>query len=447
MCKKVKNTSKLLLFMLESTHCNERGSAMTELDKEKETKLGINEDLVAGFLIPFNRNETLNSQNESRLSTGESYYRLGKLYYDKSDLKTARMYFEEALKLCSNRLYFFFEFKVLGFLIRISSELLDSQSFDSYVQRSNMIVDRYYGKEGGLTAEVFYNMGISKTYCAMFEESVQNFKLAVSESKKEEVPEVLVKSYYALAAGYYQKKDFELALTYLGELRMALKTIKKDYLQGSMNLLYGNIYSELGNFDTAMDYYQQAHSCLVAKSCWNLNGYILLRQGMAEKRKGAYTKSFWYFQMARQCTDEQQFLRLHQLIREEINSVNDSSVDICLDKRNRIVQEKTLGCIDFKHRFVLLEILFLLAREPGVYYTKNQLVDLIWGNEYNPMIHDKLIYTSISRLRKLIEPQQGRRKYIIRDRNGYLFSSHVNVRIQADTEVNFQSSVDISSPV
>ena len=81
-------------------------------------------------------------------------------------------------------------------------------------------------------------------------------------------------------------------------------------------------------------------------------------------------------------------------------------MDIYLDRKNRTVREKTLGVIDFKHRFVLLDILFLLAESPGVYYEKDKLTDIIWGNKYNPLIHDKLIYTSICRLRKLIEPRE-----------------------------------------
>lgn len=422
---------------------------MQEFDREKKRgEEGVSESLMAGFFVSPHR-EKSSGQQENQVSPGvkEGCYRLGKLYYDKSDLKTAKVYFEEALKQCSGKRDFYFEFKILGFLIRISSEQLDNRNFEYYVQRSHVIADSHYTQEEGLGAEIFYNMGVSQTYCGRFEEAVQNFKLAVSTSKKEGAVEVLVKSYYALASGYYQRKDFELALAYLRELRISLKNLKKDYLQGSMNLLYGDIYFELGNYDTAMDYYQKACSYLVTKSCWNLHGYIMFRQGITQKNKGEYQRSLWYFQMAKQCINDQQFLRLNQLIRDEINSLNDSSVDIFLDKRNRVVKERTLGHIDFKHRFVLLEILFLLAREPGVHFSKNKLVDLIWGNEYNPLVHDKLIYTSISRLRKLIEPDQEQRKYIIRDRNGYLFNPHVNVRMQADSDAGLKNGVDISSPV
>ena len=55
-------------------------------------------------------------------------------------------------------------------------------------------------------------------------------------------------------------------------------------------------------------------------------------------------------------------------------------------------------------------------------------------HEYNPLIHDKLIYTSISRLRKLIEPKKQKRKYIVRGKDGYALSPKVNVRFHKKTE-------------
>ena len=121
-----------------------------------------------------------------------------------------------------------------------------------------------------------------------------------------------------------------------------------------------------------------------------------------------------------------------------------------LDRHNRLIHEKTLGTIDFKHRFVLLEILFLLARNSGAYYNKDDLAKLIWKDEYNPLIHDKLIYTSVSRLRKLIEPKGIERKYIIRGKDGYTFNPLVKARFHKESEASQQktiANVEISSPV
>ncbi|MEI8348366.1 MAG: helix-turn-helix domain-containing protein, partial [Pseudomonadota bacterium] len=145
---------------------------------------------------------------------------------------------------------------------------------------------------------------------------------------------------------------------------------------------------------------------------------------------------------------------LSNLIRMEIEEVNDSSVDLFLDRTNRRIREKSLGVIDFKHRFILLEILFLLAKNIGTYFDKEQLAKAIWKDEYNPLIHDKLIYTSVSRLRKLIEPDDikssDRRKYIIRGKDGYTFNPQARIRFHSDSKTIIDkaiANVELGMPV
>ena len=101
-------------------------------------------------------------------------------------------------------------------------------------------------------------------------------------------------------------------------------------------------------------------------------------------------------------------------------------------------------------QIVLLEILFLLAKNPGQSYNKEDLAKSIWKDEYNPLIHDKLIYTSISRLRKLIEPKGANRKYILRGKDGYTFNPRVNARFHKEVDTYSRKvigNVEMNSPV
>ena len=165
------------------------------------------------------------------------------------------------------------------------------------------------------------------------------------------------------------------------------------------------------------------------------------------------------FKFAMESLDKNLFKRLNSLLEKEIQEVNDSSIDFYLDRSNRKVQERTRGTIDFKHRFVLLEILYLLAKNAGTYFDKEKLAKSIWKDEYNPLIHDKLIYTSVSRLRKLIEPKVdnaekekrgSKRKYIIRGKDGYTFHPEIKIRFHMDPKITIGKTignVDLGSPV
>ena len=162
---------------------------------------------------------------------------------------------------------------------------------------------------------------------------------------------------------------------------------------------------------------------------------------------------FSFIERPKSCTNLKTFRRLANELKGEIDDLNDSSVDLYLDLANRKVKEHTRGTIDFKHRFVLLEVLFLLVKNIHRSFNKEKLAKAIWKDEYNPMIHDKLIYTSVSRLRKLIEPKNqktAKRKYIIRGKDGYTFNPDVKIRFHKEAKEEMGQSianVELSSPV
>lgn len=397
------------------------------------------------------------SESQQEISpyvVGRAHYRLAKLYYDKSDLDLAEANFLQALDRAQKPRDVFSMFKILGFLIRIASEKQESEKAQTYITEAEMLVEQLPSLLGSLSAEYFYNLGIVKNYSGDFDAARENFEFAYQKAKTENEPELLSKTLLALATNSYNRKDFTKALDYIDQLNQLLKILDKNYLEGAMHLFTAKIYLELNKHQDSLKFFKRANETLQDKKCWNLYGYILLGKGTVFKRQGHYEKALFYYELALESVDNRSFKRLTSLLTKEIEEVNDSSVDLYLDRTNRKIKEKSLGTIDFKHRFVLLEILFLLAKNPGEYFDKEQLAKSIWKDEYNPLIHDKLIYTSVSRLRKLIEPKQGkadRRKYIIRGKDGYTFNPAAKIRFQMEgpSSSSEQSiaNVELSSPV
>lgn len=392
-------------------------------------------------------------EQQSKYEIGRAYYNLGKLHYDKSDLYQAEEFFIKAYQCTERPRDIFSIFKILGFLIRIASEKLEDDKANTYIAEAEKMVDDLTRALGSLNAEYFYNIGTLSTYKGDFEEARMNYELAYKKSKEENEPDLLAKTLLALAVNAFNRKDFDLSLDYLNQLGQLLKIINKNYLSGAMYLYSAKVFTELEEYDKALKFFSLANEALQEKKCWNLFGYTLLGKGLVYKRNGNYSKALDFFNLARESIDRMTFRRLSELIENEIQDVNDSSVDLYLDKTNRKVKERSLGTIDFKHRFVLLEILFLLARNPGEYYDKEQLAKNIWKDEYNPLIHDKLIYTSVSRLRKLIEPKaekSQKRKYIIRGKDGYTFNPLTKIRFHMEsknTSSRTIGNVDLGSPV
>lgn len=389
-----------------------------------------------------------NSTAEDKI-VGEGYYRLGKIYYDKADLNSAEEFFLKTLDKTIFPRDAFAQFKCFGFLIRIYSEKEQEQSAQEFIKKAEELVEKIQQEMGSLSSHYFYNAGMVATYKGDFQQALQNFELSYQKAQKENEPELMAKALYARANASFNLEHYQEALSHLDQLKELLTILKKGYLKGSMHQLYGNVFKELGEYEKANENYDLAMNLLQEKNCWNLFGYILLGKGIVAKRHGEYNQALMLFNIATHSINSQ-YQRLAGLIKDQVEDVNDSSVDLYLDRHNRMIHEKTIGSIDFKHRFVLLEILFLLAKNPGNSYNKEDLAKSIWKDEYNPLIHDKLIYTSISRLRKLIEPKGNNRKYILRGKDGYTFNPRVNARFHKEQDnlpKRFIGNVDINAPV
>ena len=386
-------------------------------------------------------------EKRGRLGVSKSLYELGKLYYDKSDLVNAEKHFEDSLKYLKTPDDAFSMFKVLGFLIRIASEKLEKEKGEEYIVRASLLIQEMTQSGALLGAEYFYNVGIVENYRGNFDEAGVNYKMAYDKSKEVE-PALFAKCILSLAINLYNKGEYQSALDHINELEEVLKKNKKFYVLGAMHFYAARIYMKLNQHENALKNFSQANQILHGKKCWNLYGYILLGKGIIHKHMDNYKQAMIFFNLARESADQSIFKRLLKLIGEEVEEVQDASVDIWLDRDRRVIVEKSLGKIDFKHRFILLEILFLLANNRKEFFSKEQMVSYIWKEEYNPLIHDKLIYTSISRLRKLIEPTERssqKRKYIIRGKDGYSFNANVKVRFHSEDSAI--GNVDISSPL
>jgi DNA-binding response OmpR family regulator len=77
-----------------------------------------------------------------------------------------------------------------------------------------------------------------------------------------------------------------------------------------------------------------------------------------------------------------------------------------------------------------LDLLRLFVQNQGHIYSKEYLVENVWKQPYDPAIHDNKIYVTIKRLRKLIEPDYEKPKYIFRAKNGYYMNKAARVHLE-----------------
>jgi DNA-binding response OmpR family regulator len=115
---------------------------------------------------------------------------------------------------------------------------------------------------------------------------------------------------------------------------------------------------------------------------------------------------------------------------QELGGDSVSNYDLIFELEKHSVVERKLGRIDFKNQFILMDLLRLFVQNQGQVFSKEYLVEQVWRQSYDPGIHDNKIYVTIKRLRKMIEPDYDKPKYIFRAKNGYFMNKSARVLIE-----------------
>lgn len=104
--------------------------------------------------------------------------------------------------------------------------------------------------------------------------------------------------------------------------------------------------------------------------------------------------------------------------------------DLIFDTKDHVLIDKEKGCMELKTQFILMDLLKLFLLNPGVSYSKSDIISRIWGEDYKPKTHDNKLYVTIKRLREMIETNSKKPKYIKRNDRGYYFSNKINVLVK-----------------
>lgn len=212
------------------------------------------------------------------------------------------------------------------------------------------------------------------------------------------------------------------ALQTLHKLEVILSEIANPEVLLSVATLRGFIYTQTGQFKEAVEVLWFAYEQAKLHGFYPHVSSILAQLARVYRDQKLDDQFKIYAELALKGTDATKMPRLYHLVSSVCPQGLDSlrpQYDFQVDEGARLVKEKTKGGIDFKNQHILYDLALLFIRNLGQRYSKEDLVELIWKQAYDPELHDNLIYVSIKRLRTLIEPDPESPKYILRDRKGY----------------------------
>ena len=355
------------------------------------------------------------------------FFELGELYYQKCDFVTAIEKFQSASQLFYDQRNFEGYLKCLNHLLRMYAERLEHEKLNQTKERLQDLIL----KEGfELNSKTYYSLGLCASakgqYKTALEYLEKSLTLALAADQKEDI----CYSINGLAHLYFLLGRYEDALKEIYNLQVFFQVLSLPEIELSSQITNGHILRAKGKYEQALDIFWQCYELLKPQKNMYLYIRLLFAMGVTYADMKDFAMSRIYLGLVKKTMDPENLKMSWAKVEEElkrVGDIEDNRFDIIYHSVGNKVVEKDKGTVDFKNQFVLLDMLRLFINSPGETFSKEELVKRVWKQNYDPSVHDNKIYVTIKRLRKLIEPDYEKPKYIFRAKNGYYLNKETKI--------------------
>lgn len=357
----------------------------------------------------------------------ETLFEMGRLYCERGDfeiavpkLQMASHHFETAREFASY-------LKCENLLLRAYAEMED---FDSIEQTKNKLHTLVIDQSLELSAKTYYTLALCSSYRGDQKVGHEYLEKALATALGQDTKEDVCYAIYGLAAVYFQMGRHEEALREIYNLQVFFQVLNVPELKLTSQILNGHILRACGQPAQALDLFLQSYESLKEQKNMYLFVSLLYALGLTYKDLGDNPQARLHLQLAKRTADPKNLRMMSRAIDSELHNLGqteEAEFDLLFDQTTNAVVEKKKGRIEFKNQFILMDLLELFVNNPGEVHTKENLVKRIWKQEYDPAVHDNKIYVTIKRLRKLIEPDFEKPKYIFRAKNGYYLNRNTRI--------------------
>jgi tetratricopeptide (TPR) repeat protein len=357
-------------------------------------------------------------------------FEVARLHAARCDFALAIEKAEEAAKNFLREKQFDRFLKCQNLLLRMSAERED---FDRVNRLKEELQDLVLKERLELNSKTYYTLGICSRLGGSNDAALDYFQKAVALALESDNKEDLCYAITGIAIVYNGLNRLSDALREIYNLQVFFEVLDIPEVRLSTQILNGFILQKLERYDQALDSLTGCYELLRVEKNLYMYLHLLYALGCTYKGMGEIEMARLHFMMAKQAIDPTSLVKLSKEIDERLMSLGGPSqkdYDLVFDSKNNSVLERKRGKIDFKNQFILLDLLHMFLRSPGQVFTKEIITTKVWDESYNPSIHDNKIYVTIKRLRKLIEPDVEKPKYIFRAKNGYFLNKAARVLIQ-----------------
>ncbi len=347
---------------------------------------------------------------------------IGMLYFERGDFHLAIPKLKEA----ATSFFFHREFgeylKCQNMILRMYAERED---FDEINDTKEVLQDLVLKEGFELNAKTYYTLALCAAYKLQYDTSLEYLQKSLSIALATDNKVDMCYAICGLAICYNILGRHTDALREIYNLQVFFQVLDLPDLKMSSQLINGRILRDLKKTEEALVIFWSCYEILKETKSLRYYIYVLYELGQTYLDMGDKNLAKTYLQLVLKSVDPVNMKYIHRKLTElmgQMGHAETNNYDIIFDGENNTIIENKIGKVDFKNQFILLDLLKLFLMNPGKIFSKEDLVEEIWRQPYNPAVHDNKIYVTIKRLRKMIEPDFDKPKYIFRSKNGYFLN-------------------------
>ncbi|MFN7903671.1 MAG: winged helix-turn-helix domain-containing protein [Pseudobdellovibrionaceae bacterium] len=364
----------------------------------------------------------------------ESKLEIAQLYCDRGEYKKALEAVEPAQDLFYAAKNYRGYLDVLNLKLRIHAEMEDHQAIFAIKDKLQDLVL----KEGfELNSRTYYTLAICADYKDQTDVALEYLQKSLALGLAVDHKEDICRAIFGLAKMYSHPKiqRYEDALKEIYNLEVFFQVYDFPEIRFSTRMVNSQILMQLHKYEEALEVTWKAYEEVKNIKRITLVASVLYRISELYYLMNERDLAISYAKLAQKSVHPKNQVEMARSIQELVSKIgfeSDPNYDLVFDNENHMIVEKKLGKIDFKNQFILLDLLKLFLQNPGTVFSKEYLVENVWKQPYDPAVHDNKIYVTIKRLRRLIEPDFDKPKYIFRAKNGYYVNKSVKVFMDMD---------------
>lgn len=372
-----------------------------------------------------------------------SLLQLAQLRSEKCEFKEAQIAYElaleEARSLADSRAIM----ECIAGLMRLAGEALDQDAVLRWDAELSVLMRKNPASVPSLAWYCKATVARYKGEHRLAQSQFHRYLRAVRRAKKDSEPTYSgLTREEEIARGWVSVATLQMQRGNLGRARWLAQTLLKRYedvpvrtVKGVLLTLLGSIAEKNRQFEEAWKFYQRAHSTYLAEHNWYYHLYVLMGYARICREQQQFSQAYWYLDLVDKAANGPEFGVLRREVAAERKRLEGDAVDLLIDSRKGVIRTREGGALSLRKQYVLLHILEALSRahskegedsERGM--SKAEIIETVWRVPYRPEAHDNKLYYNINRLRKLLEPDVRKPRYLLNWKEGYRLAPGLRVQ-------------------